>query len=136
MTDADKEIAQLRWQVERANDLRDQAYAVAEERTRERDQAIRERDAGARALVAALAKVERPQLNFSIPSCWKVVEHVTAGGRLLSVELTHTEIRETIEVKVETMRIEFRSVLDGREIIESHEIGVVLAVLVWAGVEL
>ena len=131
-----EEIAQLRWQVARANDLRDQAYAVAEERTRERDQANRERDAGARALVAALAKVERPRLNCSIPSCWKVVEHVASDGRLRSVELNHTEIRETIEVKVDAMCIEFRSVLDGREIIESHEIGVVLAALVWSGVKL
>jgi len=37
--------------------LLNQAVATAEERTRERDQAIRERDAAARALVAALAEV-------------------------------------------------------------------------------
>lgn len=123
------QLADLRRQVEQANELRDQAYA-------ERDQANRERDAGARALVAALAKVDPPRLNFSIPSCWKVVEHVTAGGRLRSVELNHTVFRETIEVKVDAMRVEFRSVLDGREIIESHEIGVVLAAFVWAGVKL
>jgi hypothetical protein len=140
MTDSEQtspeEIARLRWQVARANDLRDQAYAVAEERTRERDQAIRERDAGARALVAALAKVERPRLNCSIPSCWKVVEHVASDGRLRRVEFVDTEADATIEVQIEPMRIEFRSVHDCQEIIESHEIGVVLAALVWAGVKL
>ena len=42
---------------ERSAMLLNQAVATAEERTRERDQAIRERDAAARALVAALAEV-------------------------------------------------------------------------------
>jgi len=135
-TNPAEEVAQLRWQIERANELRDQAYAVAEERTRERDQANRERDAGARALVAALAKVERPRLNSPIPSCWRVYEHVTAGGRLRSVELNHTECSEAIEVKVDQMTIEFRSSTIGHEIIESHDVGVVLAALALAGVKL
>jgi hypothetical protein len=52
------DAVELRRRVARAEELRDQAYAVAEERTRERDQAERERDSAARALVKALASAD------------------------------------------------------------------------------
>ncbi len=72
------DAVELRRRVARAEELRDQAYAVAEERTRERDEAERQRDAGARALVKALASADEAHERWVGQSIgWhKALEHL------------------------------------------------------------
>jgi len=120
----------------RAVELRDQATAVAVERTRERDQAHRERDAGARALVAALAD-PAPRV-IEAPPGWGVLEHYASDGKIRSVEFEHEAFSprrwETIEVRFDLNTIEFGSRKpDGDAVVESRFLDTMVAAMEHAG---